>query len=238
MSNSSADLQPGTDPSSRASDLWRRKAPHILGALLIHLAPLALLAGALPLKPRDLGGAFGQSVSVTLVSSAPSSARAPSQTMASAQPSLAQLEQRLSAQTASSPPATVSSRATPSTSLSDLFGDPGSGAPKAAAKGLPGPSIGADDDPFARASVSYRGDDPAKAALLQTRARKCAKSTRPARVLLIINSEGYLVARPKLIGAGSLDKATAKAMAAIESCGPFLDAATQGPPRSYEINLG
>ena len=237
MSNSSADLQLGTDPSSRASNLWRRKAPHFLGALVIHLAPLALLVGALPLKPRDLGGAFGQSVSVTLVSSAPSPARAPSATVASAQPNLARLEQRLSAPNETSPFVPASSSSTPSTSLSDLFGSPGDGAPKAA-KGLPAPSTGADDDPFARTFVSYRGDDPAKAARLQSQARRCAKPTRPARVLLIINSEGNLVARPKLIGAGSVDKAAAKAMAAIEACGPFLDAATQGPPRSYEINLG
>lgn len=238
MSNSSADLQLGTDPSSHSSDLWRRKAPHILGALVIHLAPLALLVGALPLKPRDLGGAFGQSVSVTLVSSAPSPARAPSATVASAQPNLARLEQRLSAPNETSPFVPASSSSTPSTSLSDLFGDPGNGPRKAAAKGLPGPLIGVDDDPFARASVSYRGDDPAKAARLQSKARRCAKSTRPARVLLIINSEGNLVARPRLISAGSVDKAAAKTMAAIEACGPFLDAATQGPPRSYEIDLG
>lgn len=238
MSNSPAHLQLTPFAPRSSSPAWRRKAPQIVGALVVHLAPLALLWNALPLKPIDLGGAFGQSISVTLVSSAPSSAPAPSETRTSAQPALARMEQRLSAQAPDSAPVSQDSKSAQPTNLSDLF-DPQDGGPsKAAAKGPPSPVLGADDDPFARASVSYRGDDPEKAARLQSKARRCARAAKSTRLLLIINSEGYLVARPRLLGAKNEDRTLAKVIAAVEACGPFSDAATPGPPRSYEIDVG
>lgn len=97
---------------------------------------------------------------------------------------------------------------------------------------------GGDDDPFARASVSYRGDDPVKAARIRSKAQACARSAKALRLLLIINSEGYLVARPRSLETAETDKAALRTISAIERCAPFADAATPGPPRSYEIEIG
>ena len=215
---------------------WRNRAWRLAGALAIHLVPLTLLLSALPLKPRDLGGAFGASVSVTLVSG--SSAARPAAQPKPIEPSLANLERRLSDQApvvaeAASP---SSSAATP-TRLSDLF-DTSPGSPGQAAKGQPRPTVGVDDDPFARASVSYRGDDPEKTARLRSKAQSCTRSAKALRLLLIINSEGYLVARPRALGMANTDKAALKTISAIERCAPFSDAATPGPPRAYEIDIG
>lgn len=203
------------------------------GAIALHLLPLALLVSALPIKPKDVGGAFGQSVSVTLVSGARSSA---SEHLAQAsRPSLASLEGRLSDTTANVADGNTPSGQLTSTRLSDLFDQAGTGA--TAPQGPISPS-GIDDDPFARASVSYRGDDPAKAARLRSKAQTCARGAGRLRLLLIINSEGYLAARPRALGGREDEKAVARASSAIERCAPFPEAATPGPPRSYEIDLG
>jgi hypothetical protein len=93
-----------------------------------------------------------------------------------------------------------------------------------------------DDDPFARAAVSYRGEDPAKGQRIQAKAKACVRNASKLRVLVIINSEGFLVARPQALGAP--DPRAASTISAIERCAPFLEAATPGSPRSYEINLG
>ncbi len=220
-----------------SSDGWKGKAARLLGAAAIHLAPLAFLLLALPPKPSDLGGAFGQSVAVTLVSGAPARASAPpSQTQ---QPSLADLEQRLSDKglTVAEPPPSSQSAASP-TRLSDLFDTQAGAAGQAAAKGPPRPTAGADDDPFARASVSYRGDDPEKTARLRSKAQGCTRGAKAMRLLLIINSEGYLVARPRPLGGAGAEKSTLKTINAVERCAPFAEAATPGPPRSYEIEIG
>lgn len=238
MQTSSPPLQLDRLASANGSPSWRRKALWILGALAVHLAPIAMLLGALAPKPNDLGGAFGSSVSITLVSSAPSSTSAASASTSAAQPALARMEQRLTDQTVD--PAATSHTPTQArtTRLSDLFSSEGAGPAQTAAKGPPSPLMGGDDDPFARASVSYRGDDPAKAARLQAKARNCSRATQSTRLLVIINSEGYLVARPRLLGAKPEDKSVAKVIAALAGCGPFTDAATPGPPRSYEIDVG
>ena len=215
---------------------WRRRTPHLLAALALHMAPLALLLTALPLKPRDLAGAFGQSVSVTLVSTGPATvASAPA---AAAQPSLASLERRLSDTSVPSQAAPAAAQPVQTTRLSDLLEPQGGSQAGRAMNAPPRPSTGMDDDPFARASVSYRGDDPEKAARLQAKARSCARAVKAARLLLIINSEGYLVARPRALGAAGAEKSIARTIAAVERCAPFADAASAGPPRSYEIEVG
>ena len=166
----------------RRTDAWRGRALRLLGAVTVHLLPLALLVSALPTRPKDLGGAFGQSVAVTVVSGAPRAAAAAAQPKP---PSFAGLEQRLShhAGVVAAPPPRAQAAAP--TSLSDLFDRP-SGAPgQVAAKGAPQQAMGGDDDPFARASVSYRGDDPAKAARLRSKAQTCARGAKALRLLCI-----------------------------------------------------
>lgn len=212
---------------------WRERAARLIGAIALHAAPIGLLSLALPPRPQPIGGPFGQAVSITLVSSAPTPARQ----AASSPPSLAQLERRLSEQ------GTVPSRATTppahsNTRLSDLLDNSAAPSGAAAAQGSQlAMTAGAQDDPFARAAVSYRGDDPAKAARLQAKARGCARGMGVARLLVIINFEGYLVARPTPVTGGSMNK-FAKAISAVERCAPFVEAATPGPPRSYEIEIG
>jgi hypothetical protein len=208
-----------------------------LATIALHAIPAALLLSALPPKPRDLGGAFGQSVSVTLVSGAPRPARQDQPRTSN----LSALAQRLSEQTlttadvSSLPAATAPS---PPTRLSDLFDRQGATSGQLTAKGPLRPAAGADDDPFARASVSYRGDDPAKAARLLAKAKGCAPGAQALRLLVIINAEGYLMAKPRPLDATANEPRTARIIAAVERCAPFTDAATPGPPRSYEINLG
>lgn len=213
----------------------RGRALFLFGAAALHLVPLALLLSALPLKPKSMGGAFGQSISVTLVPGAPTRAAAPQE----ARPNLTNLAQRLSEQGLKAAVPSALPAPSASTRLSDLF-DQKIGAPGQAP--VSGPTLsamaGTGDDPFARASVSYRGDDPAKASRLQTRAQRCAQGARALRLLLIINAEGYLVARPRPLSSTANDAKTARTIAAVERCAPFADAATPGPPRSYEINVG
>ncbi|MDR6624322.1 hypothetical protein [Caulobacter segnis] len=177
-------------------------------------------------------------MSITLVSSAPSSAAATSASRSAAQPAFARMERRLSDQTPDLSAASPRPTSAQTTRLSDLFSPEGDATTHTAAKGPPSPLMGGDDDPFARASVSYRGDDPGKAARLQAKARRCARAAKSTRFLLIINSEGYLVARPRPLGGKTEDKSVAKLIAAVAGCGPFTDAATPGPPRSYEIDVG
>jgi hypothetical protein len=113
-----------------------------------------------------------------------------------------------------------------------------------AAAGAPGPAtprgaLTSTDDPFSRAFVSYRGDDPAKAASLEGKARTCAKSFGdPLRVLVIIDADGRLLGRPKPVGATGRDPAgLEKIVAAVERCAPYAKAATPGAPRSYEVEI-
>lgn len=213
---------------------WRGRVLRWAGALVLHLLPLALLALSLPPKPKELGGAFGSAVSVTLVAGLPS--RASAAPTARPTSDLSSLQERL-AQPNPSPetPLTAPSRAA-STRLSDLFDTPNQGAGAASSQGPPRPSLGGDDDPFARASVSYRGDDPLKAAKLEAKVKRCAPFARGLRLLLIINADGGLAARPRALGPTS-NKGLAAAVGAIEQCGPFAEAATPGAPRSYEVNL-
>lgn len=46
------------------------------------------------------------------------------------------------------------------------------------------------------------------------------------------------MAKPRSLGTAKPDAAAERAIAAVQRCAPFFDAATPGPPRSYEINLG
>ena len=141
-------------------DRWRGTALRWLGAALLHLAPCMLLMSAVPHKPQIMGGAFGESVSITLVSGGPKSA----QTAPEARPNLSSLERRLSQRGVTvAEPSTAAPLS--STRLSDLLDH------KTAGHGPEGPASnsqkqlstpGTDDDPFARASVSYRGDDQAR----------------------------------------------------------------------------
>jgi hypothetical protein len=219
-----------------ASGDWRGKVVRLTGAIVIHLLPLTLLVFALPLKPKTLGGTFGQSVAVTLVSGTPGQAAS-----SPPQPNpnqLSNLERRLSDRGLTVAEPVTAAKAAAPTRLSDLFDAQTGVTGQAPTKGPQRPTAGADDDPFARASVSYRGDDPQKSARLQSKAQACARGTRTLRVLLIINAEGYLVARPRSLSTSAPDKATLKAISAIERCAPFADAATPGPPRSYEIDIG
>jgi hypothetical protein len=209
-----------------------------LAAITVHLVPFLLLLGALQAKPREPGGAFGQSVSVTLISQGPSLNQAVSQrTSTPLKSTLSSLERRLSDHGPALADAHSVSKPAPSTRLSDLF-DAQGGLAGQASNGPSRPTAGTGDDPFARASVSYRGDDPIKIARLNSRARTCAQGTKAMRFLLIINSEGYLVAKPRALSTEAPEKAVLKAASAIEHCAPFADAATPGPPRSYEIDLG
>ncbi|WP_206677353.1 hypothetical protein [Caulobacter sp. SSI4214] len=214
---------------------WRRRSIRLLAAVALHLLPFTLLVLALPQAPKPIGGSFGQSVSVTLVAGAPASAAATPRP----QQDLASLQQRLSdfGPTVASEPTTTPSS---TTRLSDLFGPADAKPAQGGGANAPAPSqsVGSDDDPFARASVSYRGDDPAKALRLQAKAQRCAQGSKSARLLVIINSEGYLVARPRPLGPSAGSDKVAKTIAAVERCAPFADAATPGPPRSYEINVG
>ncbi len=203
--------------------------------MALHLLPLSLLALAFPQAPKPIGGSFGNSVSVTLVSGAPASATAaprPQQNLASLQQRLAEFGPVVASDPAA-PPSTT-------TRLSDLFGPTDAKSGQGSGANMPSavPTAGSDDDPFARASVSYRGDDPAKAMRLQAKAQRCARGGKAARLLVIINSEGYLVARPRPSGSAPPDDKVAKTITAVERCAPFVDAATPGPPRSYEINVG
>jgi hypothetical protein len=212
----------------------RDKAARWLGAAAIHLLPLVLLASALPPKPEEPGGAFGQSVSVTLVSNLPATAS----TSHEVRTDLTGLERRLSEHALKVADPAKPSTPAASTRLSDLF-DQETKTPGQAAASGPSQSMtaGVDDDPFARASVSYRGDDPAKASRLQAKARHCAQGARALRLLVIINAEGYLVAKPRPLGTTITDTRLAKMISAVERCAPFADATTPGPPRSYEIDL-
>lgn len=224
-------LRPATSFCRGSS--WRRRAATLGAAAALHVLPLLLLLTAAPTKPRLIGGQFGQAVSINLVSGAPSAAVAAPPV---APPDLPTLEQRLSETglIAADPSASTS---TPSTRLSDLFdAKPAGGGAAADSAALPAPSSGTGDDPFARAGVSYRGDDPAKASRLSASVQRCARGVGPARLLLIINAEGYLVARPRPIGPGGAAKLQ-KVLDAVERCAPFVDAATPGAPRSYEVEI-
>lgn len=215
---------------------WRARAYRWGAALALHALPLTLIALALPATPKDPGGAFGSAVSVTLVAGVSSqvSAQRPKVTTSD----LSALEKRLAAV---SPPTTSTAHSSSQparTSLSELIDAPAHPNGGSSAEGLPRSAAGADDDPFARAAVSYRGDDPIKAARLEAKTRHCAHSTKALRVLMIINSEGRLMAKPQALGASSTDKAVRKTLLAIERCAPFIEASSPGPPRSYVVNLG
>lgn len=136
----------------------------------------------------------------------------------------------------SQPPEPPSNRGGEGVSLADLMGPAAAGAP-----GPPTPRgvLTSSDDPFSRAFVSYRGDDPAKASSLETKARTCAQTFgAPLRVVVILNAEGRLLGRPKPVNATGRDPAgLEKIVAAVERCAPYSKAATPGAPRSYEIQI-
>lgn len=211
---------------------WPGRIPSWVAAALLHAAPLLLLLSAAPLQPAKQSGTFGQTVSVTLVSA--SAGRPQSGASPRAQTALSALADRLA------DPALPSSsnfrRGADGASLSDLMGPASSGAPSPTASRGP---LTSSDDPFSRAFVSYRGDDPAKADALEARARTCTKSLgEPLRVLVILNAEGRLLGRPKPVAAADRDPAgLEKIILAVERCAPYVKAATPGAPRSYEIQI-
>ncbi|MBO9547462.1 hypothetical protein, partial [Caulobacter sp.] len=201
-----------------ALERWRSRGARLLGALVIHLLPVAGLLVALPSEPKASGAAFGQSVTVTLVSGAPTRTSTPNPS--TARHDLAALEQRLSDKGLAVAEPLAAAPSTKLTRLSELFDAPAGGAGQVDANARPRLSAGGDDDPFARASVSYRGDDPVKAARLNAKARRCTQGAGAMRLLLIINSEGYLVAKPRRLGQAGSSKAAAKTIDAIERCAP------------------
>lgn len=204
--------------------------------MALHLLPFIVLTSALPLTPREIGGGFGQPVSITLVSGAPASSPAAAEPEVKA--NLEGIERRLSQETVETPRTSSPSTSTNTTRLSDLFREEmGAGGQAGASGRSNGPSTG-EDDPFTRAAVSYRGDDPAKAASLAAKARRCVQEAKGMRLLVIINSQGQLMARPRPLGSVATDKRVQKAVSALERCAPFTDAASPGAPRSYEVDLG
>lgn len=210
-----------------------RIAP-LLGATLLHTA--ILMACLLRPMPAYVpaSGTFGGAVAVTLTPGPPSP-RSDHRTATT--PSLASLERRLSTSAttqAAPPPASTSSP--PSGSLSQMLGENAGDAPNTGAKQAGADLLASSDDPYARASVSFRGDDPAKATNLKVQATRCAKRFSGARLLLLIDSKGRLVGQPRLVSGLTPDRATAVA-AALERCGPFETAASPGAPRSYEIQI-
>jgi hypothetical protein len=218
-------------------DKGERRQPNRLAAwataALLHGGVLALLLNAPTFKPAAQSGAFGHSVSVTLVSA--SAGRPQASAAPRTEAMLNALADRLAQPEQPSRP--NSRRGTEGASLADLMGP-------APAAGAPGPvapkgALLSSDDPFSRAFVSYRGDDPAKAASLESKAQTCARSLgAPLRVLVIIDAEGRLLGRPKLVGAAGRDPASLdKIVSAVERCAPYAKAATPGAPRSYEVEI-
>jgi hypothetical protein len=57
------------------------------------------------------------------------------------------------------------------------------------------------------------------------------------RLLVIIDADGRLVGKPRLLGAIKDQGSAERTIAAIERCGPYAMAASPGAPRSYEIQL-
>jgi hypothetical protein len=207
-----------------------------LGAsVVLHLLPLLVLTSALPPKTRPVTGAFGQAVSITLVKGGPALAVASSTPMP-AQASFSALERRLSEATpATAAPPRQSSA--PATRLSDLF-NAQSGANGAVVASIPALTAGSRDDAFGRASVSYRGQDAIRAARLTAKARSCLPGAGPARLLLIIDAHGRMVGRPRLLDSRVPITSAQQMLDALERCGPFSDVATDGAPRSYEVEIG
>lgn len=220
---------------ARFGNVGRDRSSPLAGwsiAALLHGALLVALLNAPILRPAAQSGAFGQSVSVTLVSAGPGQPQ--TRSSASTETPLSALADRLTA--ADQPANPNSRRGADGASLSDLMGPAAAGAPGPA---TPRGALTSTDDPFSRAFVSYRGDDPAKAASLEGKARTCAKSFGdPLRVLVIIDADGRLLGRPKPVGATGRDPAgLEKIVAAVERCAPYAKAATPGAPRSYEVEI-
>jgi hypothetical protein len=117
-----------------------------------------------------------------------------------------------------------------------MLGETAGDAPNAGAKQAGADLLASSDDPYARASVSFRGDDPAKATSLKAQVTRCAKRLSGARLLVLIDSGGRLVGQPRLVSGLTPDREAAVA-AAIARCAPFDSAASPGAPRSYEIQI-
>jgi hypothetical protein len=209
--------------TSASRSRWQRHAVRLGASVVLHLLPLLVLTSALPPKTRPVTGAFGQAVSITLVKGGPALAVASSTPMP-AQASFSALE----------PPRQSSA---PATRLSDLF-NAQSGANGAVVASIPALTAGSRDDAFGRASVSYRGQDAIRAARLTAKARSCLPGAGPARLLLIIDAHGRMVGRPRLLDSRVPITSAQQMLDALERCGPFSDVATDGAPRSYEVEIG
>lgn len=93
------------------------------------------------------------------------------------------------------------------------------------------------DDPYSRASVSYRGDDPVKTARLREALRNCVGTgSQSLRLQLLLDANGRVVGRPTFIGPGG-EGAREDVILRVQRCGPITAAATPGSPCSYQIEL-
>lgn len=225
-------------PPTRVSPRGTSRIARWGGAGLIHILVVLLFVGASTKIPPATTG-FGGAVSVTLVNGGPSR----SGTTAASRPALDTLANRLSAapevpaqRALSTPPPP------PTTSLSDLMneGVARQGAQTASIGGATSSDLtSAGDDPFSRASISFRGADPQKIARLQAQVQACAKMHEgAARLLLLIDAEGRLQSKPRVTaGLAPGSGKAASLIAAIERCGAFTAAASPGAPRSYEVEI-
>jgi hypothetical protein len=221
--------KPQSPRSDRHRSRFKAAAPWG-GAALLHLVVLGPLLLAPVSKSGGVASAFGQSVSITLISTPGRHAPAPPQ--AAPLLSLASMADRLSRPQSSTSTADQSAAAT---SLSELTG--GGGAAGAPASTGASAEVGGADDPLSRSFVSYRGSDPAKATMLRDKMRACVGRTLfSRRVRIILDSNGRLIGPAILIG-GAERPGAGRLLASVERCAPYTAAAVAGMPRSYEIEL-
>lgn len=219
-----------SSPLDRAGSRLRAVAPWAVAGLL-HLLVLSPLLLTPVSKASVEVGAFGQSVSITLISSSARQPPAAAQTESLSR--LAAMADRLS----SPQPSTSTSAHEPAsaTSLSQLLGANGD-AGGIVSKDAPS-ALGGTDDPLSRSFVSYRGSDPAKAASLKAKMQVCVgRMLFSRRIRVILDANGRLIG-PATIIRGAEKPGSRGLQASVERCAPYTAAAAEGMPRSYEIDL-
>lgn len=215
-------------------DLVEKQVP-LGAAALLHLAILGTLW---PTAAKEAATYGDQVVSVTLVTGVSSG---PGKPASSRPPSLETLADRFGAGDVQ--PVSQQTRMTvPSTRLDDLLGPSGDNSGRASSTSQPpGGSLGRQIDPYASASVVYSGDDQAKATTLSRRANRCLDARikgGPVRVVVIIDSQGNLVGRPREPQLSKRREDDALAVRAIQACAPYSAASVPGAPRAYEVEVG
>jgi hypothetical protein len=227
----------GDEKLAHAKPRWlRERLWGWTGALLLHSALLGVALGIdARVGPLD-GPPNAVKVHLTALGPGTSEAGEPAPSKAEAFEIMERNLTSLSTPTAAE--RTLKKPAEAQPKLSEILGE-GRDTPQAqptAAGG--GTSVGSMiDDPYSRASVSYRGDDPAKIAALGAALGSClGKVAQPLRILLLLDANGRVLGKPAIIGAA--DPASMEAiLLRVQRCGPITAAATPGSPRSYQIEF-